>query len=168
MTAAPFVAIDFETACNDRSSACAVGVVRVEGGRVTARAHRLIRPPTARFEFTWVHGITWPQVARELTFPGVWAGLAPLLDGAEFLVAHNAAFDRSVLQACCAHYGLEPPPLPFVCTVRVARRTWRLPDVKLPTVCRHLGIRLNHHEALSDAEACAEVLLAARRAGAAV
>jgi DNA polymerase III subunit epsilon len=163
-----FVAIDFETASHERNSACAVGLVRVEEGRVVDRRYRLIRPPSPNFVFTYIHGITWEHVASEPEFPAVWDDVAPILCGARFLVAHNASFDQGVLQACCAHHHVPVPELPFVCTVQLARRTWTLPDAKLPTVCRHLGIRLNHHEALSDAEACANVLLAARRSGVAV
>ena len=50
--------------------------------------------------------------------------------------------------------------------MQIARRTWKLPRNRLPDVCAHLGIALNHHEALSDAEACARIAIAARQAGA--
>ena len=56
------VAIDFETADSGADSACAVALVAVEGGRVGPVEHRLIRPPRARFAFTWLHGIAWHQV----------------------------------------------------------------------------------------------------------
>jgi DNA polymerase-3 subunit epsilon len=42
-----------------------------------------------------------------------------------------------------------------LCTVQLARKTWELASNKLPSVCAHLGIELNHHNAASDAEACA-------------
>lgn len=157
-----FVALDFETADRHRDSACAVGVVRVEGTRITGRAHHLIRPPRAAFEFTRVHGITWLHVAREPRFSEVWRRVSPLLEGAEFIAAHNASFDRSVLQACCAMFAMEPPPLRFECTVKLARERWQLRPATLPDVCRHLGLTLRHHDALSDAEACAGIVLAAR------
>ena len=160
-----FVAIDFETADAGRDSACAVGLVRVEGDRIVRREARLIRPPRSTFSFTWVHGITWARVAGEPAFAEVWRELRAMLDGAEFLAAHNAPFDRSVLAACCAAAGVEPPPLPFTCTVRLARKTWNLRPAKLDHVCRTLGIPLNHHDAGSDAEACARIVLAARREG---
>ena len=51
-----FAAIDFETANNARDSACAVGVVIVEGGRIVDRLHALIRPPSRQFLFTPIHG----------------------------------------------------------------------------------------------------------------
>lgn len=157
-----FVAIDFETADPGRDSACAVGLVRVERGRVVARRSRLIRPPRASFTFSHLHGITWSRVAGEPTFRELWPTLKDLFDGAEFLAAHNAAFDRSVLQACCAAARLRPPPLPFLCTVHLARRAWGIRPTKLPDVCRHLGVPLKHHDALSDAEACARIILASK------
>lgn len=161
MTTAPtFVAIDFETADNGRDSACAVGLVRVEKGRIARRESRLIRPPRKTFLFTGIHGIGWGDVAGEKVFADVWEELAPMLDGAAFLAAHNASFDRSVLRACCAHAGKTMPPLDFTCTVKLARARWGLAPARLPDVCRHLGIALKHHDAASDAEACARILLA--------
>ncbi|MFS8069667.1 MAG: exonuclease domain-containing protein, partial [Byssovorax sp.] len=116
-----FIALDFETADRYRDSACAVGVVRVEGNRITHRAHHLIQPPRRTFEFTGVHGISWAHVAREGRFAEVWRRVAPLLEGAEFIAAHNASFDRSVLKACCEAAGIAPPPHRFECTVKLAR-----------------------------------------------
>jgi DNA polymerase-3 subunit epsilon len=157
-----FVAIDFETADPGRDSACALGVVRVEGDRITRRESRLIRPPRREFVFTYIHGIAWEDVADAATFGDVWKELSPLFDGADFLAAHNAPFDRSVLEACCRSARLDPPPLPFECTVRHARRRWGIRPTTLPDVCRALDIRLlRHHDALSDAEACARIMMAA-------
>ena len=36
---------------------------------------------------------------------------------------------------------------------------------KLPDVCNYLGIDLRHHQADSDAEACAQIVIAAQAAG---
>jgi DNA polymerase-3 subunit epsilon len=159
-----FVAIDFETADPGPDSACAVGLVRVEDGRIARRESCLIRPPRARFVFTWVHGITWEDVAGRPTFGELWPGLEPIIDGADFLAAHNARFDRAVLEACCRSAGLAAPKQPFECTVKLARKVWGIRPTKLSDVCRALDIRLNHHEALSDAEACARIVIAATEA----
>jgi DNA polymerase-3 subunit epsilon len=159
-----FVALDFETADPGLDSACALAMVRVEGGEVTARRFCLIRPPRRRFVFSFLHGITWEDVAGRPHFGELWPEMEPLLKGAHFLAAHNASFDRGVLAACCRLYGLTPPALPFLCTVQLARHTWKLYPTKLPHVCRFLGIPLNHHDAASDAEACARIVLAALEA----
>lgn len=160
-----FVALDFETADPMRDSACAVALIRVEGRRIVAREHRLIRPPRREFWFTHIHGITWEGVRREPVFGDLWPGLLPILEGADFLAAHNAPFDRSVLRACCSRAGLEEPALPFLCTVQLARRVWDIHPTRLPDVCGRLSIPLRHHEAASDAEACARIVLRAARNG---
>ncbi len=156
-----FVALDFETADQGRDSACSIALVRVERRRIVRREHHLIRPPRRTFLFTSIHGISWAQVADAPTFAELWPQLAACLDGAQFIAAHNASFDAGVLRACCEQAGLRPPAQPFVCTVQVARQAWNLRPTKLPDVCRHLGLPLRHHDALSDAEACAGIVLAA-------
>ena len=156
-----FVAIDFETANNARDSACSVGLVKVVNGEIADTAVRLIRPPTREFLYTYVHGLAWKDVAKSSGFGELWPELAPMLEGARFLAAHNAAFDKGVLAACCARHGIAAPALPFKCTVQMARRAWNLYPTKLSNVCEALGIQLNHHEALSDALACARIVLAA-------
>ena len=59
--------------------------------------------------------------------------------------------------------GVEPPEIPFRCTVQLARQTWNIKPTKLNNVCDHLGITLKHHHAASDAEACALIVIAAHR-----
>lgn len=156
-----FLAIDFETANYSRDSACAVGLVRVENLRIVRREHHLIRPPSAWFVFTYLHGIAWEDVVYEPTFEGLWPSIAPLFEGVDFLVAHNAPFDRSVLRACCEAAEVECPDIPFECTVKTARRVWDIFPTKLPDVCSHLDIPLRHHEAASDSEACARIMIEA-------
>jgi DNA polymerase-3 subunit epsilon len=160
-----FAAIDFETANNARDSACAVGVVIVERGFIVDRLHALIRPPSREFLFTHIHGLSWNDVKDAQSFDVVWAGLARELAGAAFLAAHNAPFDKGVLSACCETYGLAAPQLPFVCTVRLARAQWAIRPTRLPDVCNYLGIELRHHQADSDAEACARIVMAAQAGG---
>ncbi len=158
-----FVAIDFETANYQSDSACAVGLVKVSGGEIVDKAVHLIRPPTREFVFTYIHGLTWNDVANSDDFGKLWPMVEPFLEGAEFLAAHNASFDKGVLRSCCAAYGIAAPSLPFRCTVQISRRKWNIYPTKLSDVCRKLEIALNHHEALSDAMACAQIVLAAYR-----
>jgi len=156
-----FVALDFETADYSRDSACALGLVRVENHQIVERTYSLIKPPRKRFVFTYLHGITWEDVANQPTFGELWPSFSPMLAGIDFLAAHNASFDRSVLHKCCEKAELEPPKIPFRCTVQLARQTWNIYPTKLNHVCDHLGITLKHHQAASDAEACALIVMAA-------
>jgi DNA polymerase-3 subunit epsilon len=168
-----FVALDFETANPQRDSACSVAAVRVEAGVITERRAHLIRPvprglhrdPRELFapRMVDIHGIRWRDVRAAPAFREVWMSLTPLLEGAQALVAHNAPFDRSVLEASCRSAGLPVPGLPFVCTVRMARSCWSLPSARLPVVARYLGIPLRHHDPLSDATVTAQIACAAHQ-----
>ena len=53
------------------------------------------------------------------------------------------------------------PPLDLDHRIRLAREAWGVYPTKLPDVCRYLGIPLRHHDAASDAEACARIVIAA-------
>ncbi len=155
-----FVAIDFETADRSLDSACAVALVKVENGQITTRNYWLIRPPREKFRFTHIHGISWKNVADQPTFQELWPSIVGFIGGATFLAAHNADFDRSVLHACCQAAQVQLPRWRFRCTAKLARRILKIYPTNLPAVCARLGIPLNHHDARSDAEACARIMIA--------
>ena len=154
-----FLAIDFETANRYPDSACAVGLVRVQDNVIVEKISYYIKPPYRHFEFTDIHGITWDDVNDAADFGELWNELLPLIDEADFLVAHNASFDRRVLQTCCQRYGIEIPQKKFHCTVQLSRKILNIRPANLPNVCRHLGISLRHHDAASDTLACAKIMI---------
>ena len=156
-----FLAIDFETADYEPDSACAIGLVRVSNGIIVSRTSYLIRPPREEFVFTYIHGISWEDVKASPTFDTLWPEIAPMFYNVDFLVAHNARFDQNVLYTCCDAAGVGRPKTPFRCSMITARKVWGIYPTKLPNVCRHLQISLNHHEASSDAEACALIMIKA-------
>ena len=55
-----FAAIDFETANNERSSVCSVGIVVVRNGEVTEKFYSLIQPEPNYYSYfcSQVHGLT--------------------------------------------------------------------------------------------------------------
>lgn len=156
-----FVAIDFETANRAGTSACSVGLAIVRQGKIVDTYETLIRPEPFYFlpEFIDIHGIRPEQVEHEGDFSVVWPELYKRIAG-QCLVAHNAPFDRGVLNACLAFYGIKFHAPQFACTVRLARHGLpQLPNHKLDTLCRHLNIELDHHKAGSDSVACAKIAL---------
>ncbi len=159
------VALDFETADYEPDSACALSMVAIKDGAVSGQKTFLIRPPRDTFVFTYIHGITWTHVRNEQPFAERIPEIEEFIWNASYLVAHNAPFDRRVLYNCYSVSGHNPPENPFSCTVRLARAAWQIHPTKLPDVCGHLGIALNHHDAQSDALACARIAIAAQEAG---
>ena len=158
-----FTAIDFETANQKRASVCAVGVVKVRDGVVVDAFDTLVQPPPGFGEFhhinVGVHGITARDVVGAPTWDVVQPKLTEFVDG-DVLVAHNAPFDRSVLEQASAAHGIGMARSPWLCTLAAARSMLDLPSYKLPAVAAALGLDPHaHHDAGADARQCALVLV---------
>ena len=165
-----FTAIDFETANERRASACAVGVVRVRGGQVVDAYYTLLRPRELRVDWRnqQVHGIAEADLRDAPTLADAWPALLPYLHQ-QPVVAHNSAFDVSVLEHTLRDFGLPVPAFHCLCSVKLSKACWpHLGRHKLDHVAGHFGIPLHHHDALSDARACAEITVRAFRSGAAL
>ncbi|MFB3887294.1 MAG: exonuclease domain-containing protein [Thermodesulfobacteriota bacterium] len=158
-----FVSIDFETANHNPNSACSFALVRVEDFQIVEEIYHLIRPPRKDFVFTELHGITWEDVCNEPRFAELWPTMKAALKNIDFIAAHNATFDETVLRECCRHSRISPPAIPFKCTVELARTVWHIYPTTLPDVCRHLKIPLRHHHAAADAFACAQIVIKAAK-----
>ncbi len=101
-----FAAIDFETANNERTSVCSVGVVIVRNGEIVDSFYSLIQPEPNYYNYwcTQVHGLTRQDTEDAPIFPEVWKQIEPLIEGLP-LVAHNKAFDESCLKALLAKHS---------------------------------------------------------------
>ncbi len=157
-----FVVFDIETTgfspVHDRI--IEIGAVKVEKGEIKERFSSFVNPD-----------VPIPLEIEKLT--GIHDGMvvdAPMIEEAlphflEFcqdavLVAHNASFDMSFIIENTHRLGLKKE-FTYVDTVGIARLL--LPHQakhKLDAVAKTLGISLeNHHRAVDDAEATAEIFL---------
>lgn len=160
-----FVALDFETSGYYPASACAIGLARVENLEITERYYSLIKPLSRDIKFSHIHGLTWDDLKNQRKFPAVWPELRDFIRGADFLVAHNAGFDKNVLRKCCDFFHIQPPEQEFLCTLKGSRRKLPIKHKSLDMVCEHLHIPLRHHQADSDAQACALIAIHLIRQG---
>lgn len=157
------LAIDFETANDDRASPCAIGLAWISDGSIVRREYRLIRPKELRFGYyqARVHGLHAEDVVDAPEFPDVIAEFLPEIEGS-LLLAHNAAFDIDVLCATLSAYRLPVPEFSYVCTILLSQQVWpEAPAYNLQAIANWLGITFRHHHAEEDAAACARVALAA-------
>jgi DNA polymerase-3 subunit epsilon len=149
-----FTAIDFETAQGQRNSICQVGLVRVVNGKIANEESILVQPPGNAYwgRFTQIHGIGPADTFRAQTFDKVWPRIEPYIAHQQ-VVAHNGfGFDFPVLAATLQYYGLNVPVYDKHCTYKIYR-------MNLASLCSAYRIALNHHDALSDARACALLFL---------
>src|SRR5574344_2760977 len=153
-----FAAIDFETANEQPSSVCSVGVVIVRNGKIVDSFYSLIHPEPEYYQWfcRQVHGLGPEDTEDAPVFPYVWEKIEPLIEGLP-LVAHNSRFDEGCLKAVFRVYQMDYPDYEFYDTLCVSRRVF--PDLEnhqLQTVAAACGYELeDHHHALADAEACA-------------
>lgn len=149
-----FTALDFETANHDRASICAVGLVRVENGRIVREKEILVQPPGNHYLpfFTAIHGISAGITRDTPGFGALWRELAPWIHD-QRVVAHNGfRFDFPCLRRTLDFYEIEPPEF-------VPMDTYQLFGRGLASLCQQHNIDLKHHNALSDARACARLYL---------
>ena len=158
-----FTAIDFETATGYPESACAVGIVTVNDGIITDEYYTLIQPPNNEYWYQniMVHGIKPVETMNGKTFDQLFPEIQKRLFGRK-IVAHNEAFDRRVLTKTMKAYGLYYDELEIAdmweCTCKIYRKKGYKP-ANLKHCSNLNNIELVHHEALSDARACAKLYL---------
>jgi DNA polymerase III subunit epsilon len=163
MAAQRFVAIDVETANADMGSICQVGVAAFVDGRLAAEWVSLVDPED---DFDGmnisIHGIEPDMVRGKPKLPDIAERLRTDLEAC-VSVCHTH-FDRVAIDQAYSKYRLKPISTSWLDSARVARRAWK--DVAfsgygLANCCKKIGYEFRHHDALEDAKAAGQVLLAA-------
>lgn len=164
-----YFVFDVETPNYRNDRICAMGIVILENGEVLEEKEYLVNPEVSFDGFNIrLTGIGPDKVRDAPTFPQLWREIGPKLEDC-ILVAHNAPFDLGVLGKTAAAYQIDLPPVAYLCTVKLSRRYLpELPHHRLNDLCDYYGIALEHHQAGSDASACAAILMQLLNSGAAV
>ena len=158
-----FTAIDVETANPDMASICQIGVARFSEGRLVNEWISLIDPEDYFDSMNIsIHGISEIDVVGCPTFPEIIDQLNSFMSG-EICVCHTH-FDRVSISQAFEKYRLKQFDTVWLDSARVARRTWEdcaWSGYGLLNVSRRIGYEFRHHNALEDAKACGQILLAA-------
>lgn len=151
-----FTAFDFETATYDKHP-CQLGLIIVREGKIVDEIQYLIKPPQNKFDKGCinVHGIKPEDTIEAPEFYEIWDEIKVHFNH-EVLVGHNCDFDIDVLYRVLNFYNLHPhKSIAEICTMNIFNGR------SLKDVTTALNIEMDkHHDALSDARACAEVFLA--------
>lgn len=159
-----FNAIDVETANADRSSICQIGIVQVRDGRLGDEWCTLVDPEDWFDSWNvFIHGIDEKAVKGAPTLPALHTELNRWLE--EAVIVSHTSFDQVALERAYAKYGLPQLDSEWLDSAKVARRAW--PDkfgtrgYGLKKLAKHFEIEFEHHNALEDAKAAAQILLKA-------
>ena len=158
-----FCALDVETANQDRSSICQIGIVRFRDGKPVAEYEALINPEMLFDPFnTRVHGIGEDDVKSSPTFAGRWPEILDFIAG-DVVVSHSS-FDKTALSRAATRYDFEPLSNPWLDSAKVVRRVWeqfKKSGYGLKNLASAFDIEFEHHDALADARTCGIILVKA-------
>ena len=157
-----FLAFDFETADSKNTAPCSLGITVVKNGIVEYTHNYLINPQCSFSAYSSrVHGLSMADVSNSPIFPAVWQEVSPLFSSLP-VIAHNIAFDISVLEKSCDRYDLPIPQLTEYDTYSLAVEL--LPDAtsyRLSALCAYFNIDLpREHHSGYDSAAAANLFLA--------
>lgn len=157
-----FVVFDIETTGLNagKDKITEIGAVLVEGGKICDTFTSFVNPGVLIPEFiTKLTGISDAMVADA---PPIEQALESFLEfaGKMPLVAHNAPFDTGFIRMAAAKQDIKLDNI-IVDTLQMSRSMFpQLSKHKLDVVAKHLGVKLdNHHRALNDAAATAEIFI---------
>ncbi len=159
----PFVVFDIETTGFSpvKNRIIEIGAVRVEQGAIVSRFSTFVNPDVPiPFKIEQLTGISDAMVLDAPRIETVLPQFLEFCRGAA-LVAHNASFDVSFIAHNAGLLGIPFAPT-VLDTVALARLLLpQLNRYKLDTVAKALGVSLeNHHRAVDDAGATAEIFAA--------
>jgi len=149
-----YVVIDFEYA-DKRQYACQLGIVTIKNNQIVDSVDFLIQPPDNQYGIyeTQIHGIDAEKSKNAPSFIELWDEIKPYFEN-QIIVCHNSGTDMAVLNKTCAYYNLQLPMFNLVDTINIFGK------VKLNLLAESFGVQLtNHHDALSDAYALAEIFV---------
>ncbi len=153
-----YAVVDVETtglARDDRIISAAVYRLDAQGN-VEDHWYTLVNPERDPGP-VWIHGLTSDVLEGAPLFPEIATQLSERLTG-RVLVAHNAAFDWSMLAREYARASVIAPVQQRLCTIALSKELrLPLPNHKLESLAAHFGVvQQRAHHALDDARVLAE------------
>lgn len=158
-----FITIDFEVANRYEYSPCAVAIYEFKDNQINKLLSTLINPGGVFFDpmLVSLHGITEEMIQNAPGIEQVMNEICNIIPN-KFIFAHNAGYDISKLLTGCNLYNISVPYFEYADSLMVAKRTWtKLVNYKLDTISEFLNLKLQHHNADSDAIACGKIILKA-------
>lgn len=156
-----YTVFDVETANNNPTSICAIGICVVRDDEIIEQFSSLVKPyPDYYLGInTSIHGLSSADTDDAPTFAQLWPLIKTYFDN-KIVLAHNVPFDRRCLEKTLLHYEITIPYVNYGCTCSLSKRY--LPELvnhKLNTVAAHYQIKFNHHNAMDDTLTAAQIAI---------
>lgn len=150
------VGMDFEYLITGRQDTpCQVGLVLIVEDVIMLRYSSLIHvPESIEGTLSYGNGITREMVKNAPSFADVIKVMESICEGAT-IVAHNKSTEMSVIKKACELYQIKS----WLTTAAIEDTCKLMGGKGLQDCCEQYNIPLHHHDALSDAEACARLYI---------
>jgi DNA polymerase-3 subunit epsilon len=155
-----YCVVDIETNGSKpgRSQVIEIGAVMVEEGEVIDRLETFVECAYLPEHITKITGIEPEDLMGAPSRKEALTRLREFMEDAVF-VAHNANFDHSFLNASFDRFGLGTIGNPKLCTIDLAKRTFKSERYGLAYLNEFLNIdNHTHHRAYSDALSATKVM----------
>ncbi|MCD3244700.1 PolC-type DNA polymerase III [Clostridium botulinum C] len=157
-----FVVFDLETTgfSSEYDKIIEIGAVKIKNGNIIDSFSTFVNPEIKiPYNITELTSITNDDVKNADTIDNVLPKFMEFCKDS-VLVAHNANFDMSFIRKNCNDLSIDNN-YTVMDTVPLAKFLFpELKRYKLNTIAKHLGVSLeNHHRAVDDAKATADILL---------
>lgn len=151
-----FVTVDVETANNNVSSICQIGLAKYIDFELVDTYSTLIMPEgDFGFYNTRVHGLTAHDVKDSPCMDEIHDEIMDFIS--EGVMVSYSNFDKRSLRSCWEAHSLSDPRLRWADALAMLRRhypQYAKRGGSLGNVCKDWGFAFNHHDALEDAKAC--------------
>lgn len=154
-----FTALAIKTTNENPTSLCALEISLIRNGRCTMQKSWFFRPFDLRFEpeKQLLYGIKLVDLIDQPSFISQWEDIRSYLEN-QVVICHYASYIWSTLCHLLDLHHLPYPNCYFACTMMIAKHLYpSLPNRKLSTLCNHLGILFNPHQA-GDNSKCGALL----------
>lgn len=159
-----FKALDLETANPNYRSICQIGIATFDGAEIIDRWKSYIDPKEPFYGRNIdIHNIDEKKIEGAPSFVELYETIKEQLEGE--IVVHHMPFDKSALRQATDYHNLGSLNCRWLDSAKIARRTWSeisKSGYGLKNVCQMIGHEFTHHDALEDAIAAGQVILAAQ------
>lgn len=152
---------DIEVLNQDPASICAIGIVELEGNKMTDSYYSLIKPRNLSFDpYRYkVHKIRPNHLTKEKPFKEIWKDISHFFEN-RIVVSHDIQGDMMHFREVLKQNKIPYPELHMSCTNVLAHIVYpHFQKYNVTELAQKIGFKFDAHHALGDALACAHILV---------
>lgn len=154
-----FVALDVETANDDISSICSIGIAYFNNGSLSNQYYSLVNPHATFSSFnTHIHGISAEDVTDAPNFFYIFSKFVSEIKNIP--VVTHTSFDIRAIKKASSTFNINYDPIYFFDSYLISRKIINNPHHRLIDLAKYYNIpNKKHHNAINDAVVCGKSII---------